>query len=77
MSSLRRRLLSIVAFAAVLYGLPAQPQSPDGRLSGVARDTTGAAVPGATVTVTNQATGATQTATSAETGASSSASPTI
>jgi hypothetical protein len=62
MISLRRRLLMIAALAAVLYGVPAHAQ--DGRLSGVVRDTTGAAVPGATLSVANQATGATQTVTS-------------
>jgi iron complex outermembrane receptor protein len=64
MVSLRSRFLMIVAFAAVLYGLPAPAQAQDARLSGVVRDTTGAAVPGATITVTNQATNATQTVTS-------------
>ena len=64
MVSLRSRFLMIVSFAAVLYGLPAHAQAQEGRLSGVVRDTTGAAVPGATVTVTNQTTNATQTVTS-------------
>jgi outer membrane receptor protein involved in Fe transport len=64
MVSLRTRFLMIVAFAAVLCGLPAQAQAQDGQLRGVVRDTTGAAVPGASVTVTNQATNATQTVTS-------------
>jgi iron complex outermembrane receptor protein len=62
MVSLRTRSLTILAFAAVLYGAPAFAQ--EGRLTGTVRDTTGAAVPGATVTVTNQATGAAQTVTS-------------
>ena len=66
MVSLRSRFLMIVAFAAVLYGAPAYAQ--DGQLRGVVRDATGAAVPGASVTVTNQATGATQTVPSAADG---------
>ena len=61
MVSLRTRLFTIVAFAAVLYGAPAYAQ--DARLSGTVRDATGAAVPGAAVTVTNQATGASQNVT--------------
>ena len=50
MVSLRNQFLMTVALAAVLYGAPAYTQ--DGRLSGVVRDTTGAGVPGATLTVT-------------------------
>ena len=61
MVSLRTRLWMIAVFAAVFYGAPAYAQ--EGRLSGVVRDTTGAAVPGATVTVANQATGASQNVT--------------
>jgi iron complex outermembrane recepter protein len=61
MVSLRSRFAILAALAAVLHGAPASPQSPDGRLTGVVRDTTGAPLPGATVTLTNQATGATQT----------------
>jgi iron complex outermembrane receptor protein len=62
MVSLRSRFVMFVAFAVVLYGASAQAQ--EGRLSGTVRDTTGAAVPGAAVTVTNQATSATQSVTS-------------
>ena len=35
MVSLRSRFLMIVAFAAVVYGLPAPAQAQEGRLSGV------------------------------------------
>ena len=62
MISLRNPLLMSVALTAVLYGAPAYSQ--DARLTGVVRDTTGASVPGATVTVSNQATGASQVLTS-------------
>jgi iron complex outermembrane receptor protein len=62
MISLRNPILRSVALAAVLYGAPAYAQ--DASLTGVVRDSTGAAVPGATVTVANQATGAAQVATS-------------
>jgi iron complex outermembrane receptor protein len=62
-----------VALFAVLAAVPAYSQ--DGRISGVVRDTTGAAVPGVTVTITNQATGATQTVTSAADGTYSVAVP--
>src|SRR5215471_4896056 len=44
-------------------------QTSKGILSGVVRDATGAAVPGATVTVTDQDTGETRTVTSEATGA--------
>src|SRR5215813_13623227 len=44
-------------------------QTSKGILSGVVRDATGAAIPGATVTVTNQDTGETRTVTSEATGA--------
>jgi iron complex outermembrane receptor protein len=62
-----RSLLALLILAALALAAPSQAQ--DARLSGVAKDTTGAALPGATVTVTNQSTGATQTATSGTDGA--------
>ena len=47
---------------------PAYSQPSPGRILGVVRDSTGAPVPGATVTITNQATGAVQTVTSSADG---------
>jgi len=58
----------IVALAAVLYGVPGYPQSSEGRITGKVSDESGAAVPGASVTITNQATHATQAATSSSDG---------
>ena len=58
------RALSLTLVASlVLAALPAFAQS-TGRVTGVVRDTSGGAVPGATVTVTNDATGTAQTAVS-------------
>jgi hypothetical protein len=67
MPSLHRRFSMTLALMAILHAVPAFSQ-PTGRISGVVRDSSGAAVPGATLTVTNQATGATQTATSSSDG---------
>jgi iron complex outermembrane receptor protein len=53
-----------LAVAAALYGAPAYSQPTEGRISGVVRDATGAAVPGATVAITNAGTTATVTVTS-------------
>jgi iron complex outermembrane recepter protein len=68
MESLRNRLVILAALVAVLGGVPAQAQSP-GRLSGVVRDASGGALPGATVTITNQATKAAQVVTAGSDGA--------
>ncbi len=68
MTSMPRRLLMLAAIAAVVAAAPAPAQAADGRIEGVVRDATGAALPGAIVTVTNQATGATQTVTSGNDG---------
>src|SRR5713101_5370175 len=68
MTSLPKRLTLSLAVAALAYGAPAQAQTKDGRLTGVVRDATGAAVPGATVTITNTVTGATMTVTSSSDG---------
>lgn len=62
--SWRNHLRMLAVLAALLSGVPVHSQPAEGRLSGVVRDTSGAAVPGATLTVVNQATGASQAATS-------------
>ena len=66
MRSLPSRSAMLAALAVVLFGAPAFSQ--DARITGVVRDTTGAAVPGVTVTVTSQSTGATFSATTATDG---------
>jgi iron complex outermembrane receptor protein len=48
--------------AASLVAAQAFAQSSDGRVAGVVRDSSGAAIPGANITVTNDQTGATQSA---------------
>jgi hypothetical protein len=68
MVSIRSRFMMSVVLVALAYGVPAYPQSTEGRISGVVRDALGAAVPGATLTIVNQATGATQTVTSSADG---------
>ena len=62
----RLSVLSVlsVALVALVHGAPAWSQGTEGSIRGVLTDSTGAAVPGAAVTVTNQATGATKAATS-------------
>jgi len=68
MVSLRNRFLMFVAVAVLLCGVAADSQAADGKLGGVVRDTTGAAVPGVVVTITNQATNASKTARSGDDG---------
>ena len=61
-------------FAAfVLATLPAVAQ--EGHINGTVKDSTGGALPGATVTITNQATNATQTLTTGPNGSYSAAVP--
>ena len=58
-----RRPPFVIAFVvtAVLCGAPGFSQS-TGRIAGVVRNATGAPIPGATITVTNEATHSSQTA---------------
>jgi iron complex outermembrane receptor protein len=56
------RLCTAVALVALTFSQPVRAQ-PDGRITGVVRDATGAVVPGATVTATNQTTRDSKTAT--------------
>jgi iron complex outermembrane receptor protein len=67
MVSRRHSFVIPLALAAVLGAAPAFSQS-TGRIAGVVRDTTSAPIPGATITVTNQATHAVQTATTSTDG---------
>ena len=53
----------VAALAAVLAAWPAAAQPAAGKLAGVVKDTTGAAIPGATITVAHATTHATQTVT--------------
>lgn len=62
MVCMRNRVLMFVALTAVLYAVPVYSQAQDGRIRGVVRDASGAAVPGVAVTVTNQATGSSRAA---------------
>ena len=62
------RFLVSLALLALIFSAPGYAQSKDGRITGVVRDGSGGLVPGAGVTVTNQATGAAETATSSTDG---------
>jgi iron complex outermembrane receptor protein len=65
-----RSRLSIlsVALVALVHGAPAYSQGTEGSIRGVVRDATGAAVPAAIVTITNQASNATKAVTSGSDG---------
>jgi iron complex outermembrane receptor protein len=67
MVSLSRLSVLSVALVALLHA-PAYSQGTEGSIRGVVTDATGAGVPGAAVTITNQATGAAKVATSAADG---------
>lgn len=62
MVSPRIRPLALLAVLALASALPASAAADEGRIAGVVKDATGAALPGATVTVTNQSTSAVLTA---------------
>ena len=61
----RRALLTV---AAILWAAGAAAQTTSGRLSGAVLDSSGAVLPGATITLTNEGTNQVQTAVSNETG---------
>jgi len=64
----RNRFVISAALVVLVYGAPAYPQATEGRISGVVRDASGAGVPGAALSITNQATNATLAATSSADG---------
>ena len=68
MGSRSLRFLSTVAFLALVIASPAPAQTSDGKVKGVVRDSSGAGIPGVSLTITNQATGANVTATSSTDG---------
>jgi iron complex outermembrane receptor protein len=68
MLSRRLILAAAILLAVGLEGARALAQSSEGRIAGVVTDATGAAVPGAAITIVNQATGATKVVTSAAEG---------
>ena len=65
MVSLRSLLRLVLALSVGVLAAPVHSQPADGRLAGTVRDALGANVPGATLTVTNQATGAVKVVSSA------------
>src|ERR1700749_2803823 len=67
---MRTRLLPLVALLAFVFAFtaPAWAQTINGNIVGTVTDEQGAAVPGATITVTNVATGAERTAMTNEEG---------
>lgn len=57
MNAFRRALVAMVAASVLGLSVPASAQLTRGSISGTVRDTTGGFLPGATVTITNNATG--------------------
>ncbi|MGH9366330.1 MAG: carboxypeptidase-like regulatory domain-containing protein, partial [Thermoanaerobaculia bacterium] len=62
-------ILTVCAALTTLFAVSALAQSPAGRIAGTVRDANGAAIAGATLTITNQETGATRVVRSSATGA--------
>src|SRR4051812_45619171 len=67
MFRLPARYVALAAFC-LLAVAPSFAQNNNGRISGTVSDSTGSVIPGAKVTVTNQATNVSQTATTNQTG---------
>jgi iron complex outermembrane receptor protein len=76
MTHRRTCLVIAAALVALAWGASTWAQGPEGTISGVLRDRTGTALPGATVIATNQATKATATTTTAADGSYSLSLPT-
>jgi len=68
MLSRSTRLLLSIALVSGMHAVSAFSQGAEARVAGLVTDATGAAVPGAAITITNQATGATKVVTSASDG---------
>ncbi len=68
MKHLRLNLLTLLILIGFAVSGAIQAQTSKGILVGVARDRTGAVIPGATISITNEATGATRTSTSTNDG---------
>jgi iron complex outermembrane recepter protein len=65
----RTRLLIAAALVALPWGAQTRAQTAQATLNGIVKDTTGAVLPGATITATSQSGNATQSTTSASDGA--------
>ena len=64
----RNALVLLGALVALAWSGPVRAQGTEGKLVGVVRDTTGAVVPGVTVTATHQSTGASRNTTTGDDG---------
>ncbi|MDE3202519.1 MAG: carboxypeptidase regulatory-like domain-containing protein [Acidobacteriota bacterium] len=64
----RWKFLLAILVGLLLSSVPVQAQSDNASISGMVTDSTGAVLPGATVTISNEATGGVRTSTSNETG---------
>jgi iron complex outermembrane receptor protein len=68
MSCRRKPLAIALDLYALFCGASASAQGPEGKISGVVRDSIGAGIPGVTISATNQATNASDTTTTATDG---------
>ena len=64
-----RIAIGVLSFLLLLFLLPTRAQLPTGTILGLVKDSSGAAVPGTTVTITNTETGQTRTVTTGDDGA--------